>query len=87
MSSYRYYNLTSASTQQVDIGGFFPGDTLGVPQSLSNNPQQPWFLVAGLTGNITNNFTNDIRYSYLRNWWAVGQGGSPAAISRAGWSA
>ena len=25
MSSYRYYNLTSASNQQVDIGGFFPG--------------------------------------------------------------
>jgi hypothetical protein len=70
MSSYRYYNLTSASTQQVDIGGFFPGDKLGVPQSLSNNPRQPWFLVIGLTGNITNNFTNDIRYSYLRNWWA-----------------
>ena len=30
MSSYRYYNLTSASNQQIDIGGFFPGDTLGV---------------------------------------------------------
>jgi hypothetical protein len=70
VSTYRYYNLTSASTQQVDIGGFFPGHKLGVPQSLSNNPQQPWFLVVGLTGNITNNFTNDIRYSYLRNWWA-----------------
>ena len=24
----------------------------------------------GLTGNITSTFTNDIRYSYLRNWWA-----------------
>ena len=77
MSSYRYYNLTSASTQQVDIGGFFPGDTLGVPKSLSNNPQQPWFFVAGLTGNITNNLTNDIRYSYLRNWWAWGRAGAP----------
>jgi hypothetical protein len=77
MSSYRYYNLTSASTQQVDIGGFFPGDTLGVPKSLSNNPQQPWFLVAGLTGNITNHFTNDIRYSYLRNWWQWGRVGGP----------
>ncbi len=78
MSSYRYYNLKSASTQQVDIGGFFPGDKLGVPQSLSNNPQQPWFLVVGLTGNITNNFTNDIRYSYLRNWWAwARQGDTP----------
>jgi hypothetical protein len=80
MSSYRYYNLTSASTQQVDIGGFFAGDTKGVPASLSNNPQQPWFLVAGLTGNITNNFTNDVRYSYLRNWWQWGRAGGPTQI-------
>ncbi len=87
MSSYRYYNLTSASNQQVDIGGFFPGDTFGVPASLSNNPQQPWFLVAGITGNITNNFTNDIRYSYLRNWWAVGTSWSTAAICGARWGA
>jgi hypothetical protein len=76
--------LTSASTQQVDIGGFFPGDTLGVPRSLSNNPQQPWFLVAGLTGNITNNFTNDIRYSYLRNWWAWGRAGGPVQFQGLG---
>jgi hypothetical protein len=80
MTSYRYYNLSSASTQQVDIGGFFPGDTLGVPRSLSNNPQQPWFLVAGLTGNITNHFTNDIRYSYLRNWWQWGRAGGPVQL-------
>ncbi len=77
MSSYRYYNLTNASTQQVDIGGFFAGDTVGTPASLSNNPQQPWFLVAGLTGQITNNITNDIRYSYLRNWWQWGRRGGP----------
>ncbi len=50
MSSYRYYNLTRATTDQVDIGGFFPGDTLGTPASLSNRPQQPWYLVAGHNG-------------------------------------
>jgi hypothetical protein len=75
MSSYRYYNLQSASTQQVDIGGLVAGDTLGTPRALSNNPQQPWFLVAGLTGNITNSFTNDVRYSFLRNWWQWGRYG------------
>ncbi len=80
MSSYRYYNLTKTTTDQVDIGGFFPGDTLGTPTALSNRPQQPWFLVAGLTGNITNNFTNDIRYSYLRNWWQWGTAGGPAQL-------
>ena len=49
MGSYRYYNLTSATTNQVDIGGFLSGNKLGTPVSLSNNPQQPWFLVIGLT--------------------------------------
>jgi hypothetical protein len=77
MSSYRYYNLQNANTSQVDIGGFFPGDKLGTPSSLSNNPQQPWFLVAGLTANLTNNITNDIHYSYLRNWWQWGRAGGP----------
>jgi hypothetical protein len=75
MSSYRYYNLTSASTQQVDIGGLVAGDTLGTPHSLSSNPQQPWFLVVGLDGNISSSWTNSIRYSYLRNWWAWGRYG------------
>jgi hypothetical protein len=85
MSSYRYYNLSSASTDQVDIGGFFSGDTLGHPASLSNNPQQPWFLVAGLTANLTSNITNDIRYSYLRNWWQWGRvGDTPQLAGLAG---
>jgi len=70
MTSYRYFNLQNATDSQVDIGGFFPGDTLGVPKSLSTSPQQPWFFVAGLTTNITPNVTNDIHYSLTRNWWA-----------------
>ena len=28
-SSYRYYTLYRTTTSQVDIGGFFPGDTFG----------------------------------------------------------
>ena len=80
MSSYRYYNIQSASTQQVDIGGFFAGDTLGVPKALSNNPQEPWFLVAGLSANLTNNLTNDIHYSFLRNWWQWGRAGGPVKV-------
>lgn len=70
MSSYRIYKLTRASTSQVDIGGFFPGDTLGVPAAVSSRPQQPWYYVAGLTTNITPSLTNDIHYSYLRNYWS-----------------
>jgi Carboxypeptidase regulatory-like domain len=70
MVSYRYFNQQSASDDQVDIGGAFAGDKIGQPASLSGNPVEPWYLVAGLTSNITNNTTNDIHYSYLRNWWA-----------------
>ena len=70
MTSYRYFNLQNATDSQVDIGGFFSGDTLGVPKSLSTSPQQPWYFVAGLTTNITPNVTNDFHYSLTRNWWA-----------------
>src|SRR6266403_1343654 len=50
--SYRYYKLTRATTSQVDIGGVL-GGTFGTPVALSSRPQQPWYLVAGLTTNIT----------------------------------
>ena len=69
-SSYRYYKLVLANTSQVDIGGFFPGDKLGTPTSLSVRPQQPWYYVAGLTTNITSHTTNDFHFSYLRNYWS-----------------
>jgi hypothetical protein len=69
-SSYRYYRLVKATTNQIDVGGFFPGDKLGTPSSLSIRPQQPWYFVAGLTTNITSNTTNDFHYSYLRNFWS-----------------
>ena len=67
MTSYRYYKLTQTSTNQVDIGGFFTGDKLGAPAAVANRPQQPWYLVAGLTTNITPTLTNDFHYSFLRN--------------------
>jgi len=83
-SSYRYYKLTRASTSQVDIGGFFPGDTLGTPAILGVRPQQPWFFVAGLTTNITSNTTNDFHFSYLRNYWAWNDPGGVPQFSQLG---
>src|SRR5208282_3690971 len=62
---YHYYNLKQTGDQQVDIGGFFTGDTLGTPASQSGDPQQAWSFVAGLTTNISSNTTNDIHYSWL----------------------
>lgn len=76
-ASYRYYKLTRSTTSQVDIGGIL-GGTLGTPVAVSSRPQQPWYLVGGLTTNITSNTTNDFHYSYLRNFWAWGDaGGAP----------
>jgi len=83
-SSYRYYKLTRATNDQVDIGGFFAGDTLGTPASLSNRPQVPWYLVAGLTTNITSNTTNDLHYSFLRNWWQWGTHNAPPQVAGLG---
>src|ERR1039458_2708887 len=84
MSSYRYYHLTRATDNQVDIGGFFPGDTLGTPAAVSNRPQTPWYLVAGLTTNISPSITNDFHYSFLRNFWQYGSAGAPPQISGLG---
>jgi hypothetical protein len=69
-TSYRYYKLIRATNSQVDIGGFFPGDTLGTPASVSVRPQVPWYYVAGLTTNINSHTTNDFHFSYLRNYWS-----------------
>jgi carboxypeptidase family protein len=84
MTSYRYYRLTRATTNQVDIGGFFSGDTLGTPATVASRPQQPWYLVAGLTTNITPKITNDFHYSYLRNFWSWSDNNAPPQISGLG---
>lgn len=83
-SSYRYYKLVRSTDNQIDVGGFFPGDKLGTMSSLSVRPQQPWFLVAGLTTNITSNTTNDFHYSYLRNFWSWGDPGGIQQYSQLG---
>jgi hypothetical protein len=85
-ATYHYYNLQRATASQVDIGGFFPGDKLGVPTSIHKRPQQPSYYTVGLTTNITNNLTNDFHYSYLRNYWARyftgGQGPGGPGVSQ-----
>ncbi len=83
-STYRYYKMERATGNQIDIGGFYPGDKLGVPASVSNRPQVPWYLTAGVTTNITNNVTNDFHYSYLRNYWARGSNGQTPQVAGLG---
>jgi hypothetical protein len=84
MSSYRYYKLVRTTDSQVDIGGGFAGDKLGVATPVASRPQQPWFLVAGLTTNVTSNLTNDFHYSYLRNYWSWSTKNAPPQISGLG---
>jgi hypothetical protein len=83
-SSYRYYKLVRSTTNQVDVGGFFSGDTLGTPAALSVRPQQPWYLVAGLTTNVTSNTTNDFHFSFLRNYWSWSNPGGIPQFSQLG---
>lgn len=83
-TSYRYYKLVRATTNQVDVGGFFPGDKLGTPASQSVRPQQPWYFVASLTTNISSNTTNDLHYSFLRNYWSWTDPGGVLQFSQLG---
>jgi hypothetical protein len=80
-TSYRYYKLNQFGPEQVDIGGFFPGDKLGVPAALAQRPQQPWYLVTGLTTSITTTTTNDLHYSFLRNFWSWSDDNAPPQVS------
>jgi hypothetical protein len=83
-ASYRYFKLGVATDDQIDIGGFFPGDKLGTPASQSSAPQVPWFYVVGLTTNITPHLTNDFHWSYVRNWWAWGRAGDTPQLTGLG---
>ncbi len=84
MASYRYYNFQNLTSNQVDIGGVLPGDTLGTPAAVAPRPQQPWYFVVGMTTNITPTLTNDFHYSYLRNAWQWKGAGAPPQIAGSG---
>ncbi|HJZ99373.1 MAG TPA: carboxypeptidase-like regulatory domain-containing protein [Candidatus Solibacter sp.] len=84
MASYRYYNFYQLTSQQVDIGGLFPGGTLGKAAASAPRPQKPWYLVAGMTTTIRPNLTNDFHISYLRNQWQWSVNGAPPQLSGLG---
>jgi hypothetical protein len=80
MTSYRYTRLVNTTTNQVDIGGALPGDTLGTPQATAPRPQIDGYLVTGLTTSITPNVTNDFRFAYLRQFWQWGSAQGPPQL-------
>jgi hypothetical protein len=76
--TYHYYKLQDTVSDQWDVGGFFPGDTAGQYAAIRQKPQEPWLYTAGLTTDVTPNVTNDVHFSYTRNYWAYGDpGGVP----------
>ncbi|MGA8027003.1 MAG: hypothetical protein WB992_07645, partial [Bryobacteraceae bacterium] len=89
-SSYRIYKNVNPTTDQVDVGGFLPGDKLGQPASASSDIQQPRSLIAGITGTLSPTLTNEFHFSYLRNQWqwlragAIANPGYPGAIEIGG---
>src|SRR5215469_11430354 len=68
--TYHYYRLIKTVTDQWDIGGFFPGDTKGQYSAIRNKPQIPWIYTTGLTTDFSSNVTNNVRFSFTRNFWA-----------------
>ena len=90
-ATYHYYRLTNTVSDQWDIGGFFPGDVKGQYSAIRQKPQVPWIYTAGLTTDISSSVTNDVHFSYTRNWWAYGSpsgvpnvAGYPAALEIGG---
>ena len=67
--SYRHYTEDAGIARQVDIGGIVGNDVRGVPKILSTIPRQPRYLVTGVTSNFTQSLTNDVRLSWLRDYW------------------
>ncbi len=83
-ANYRYYRLNNLTSNQVDIGGALPGDTVGKPVAVTPRPQTPWFLVMGLTTNISSSLTSDFHFSYTRNGWNWKGAGAPPQVAGAG---
>src|SRR5580658_4847254 len=82
--SYRDFKLVSLTSSQVDIGGFFPGDTLGTPVALSPRPQQPSVWTTGLTTILTPTTTNTFVFDYLRTFWQWYDNNGPPQFPGAG---
>jgi hypothetical protein len=71
-ATYRDQKLVNLTTNQVDIGGFLPGDTLGQPAATAPRPQQPSVWVTGLTTIISPTKTNNFVFNYTRTFWQWG---------------
>ncbi len=67
--SFRAFKLLNVTTNQVDVGGLVGGGTFGQYNPVAPRPQLGELMVLGLTSNVSSKVTNDLRLSYLWNWW------------------
>ena len=79
-ATYRYMRLISLTSNQADIGGLLPGATKGTPAAEAPRPQNPGYLVLGLTTNVTPTATNEFRFNYTRNFWQWGTANAPPQL-------
>src|SRR5579875_3427273 len=86
-SSYHFMRLNNLTSNQVDIGGVLPGDTLGSPAAVAPRDQLPALFVAGLTTVLSPSATNDFRYSFTRNFWQWGSENAPPQVPGLGGAA
>ena len=75
MGSYRYYHFVNETANQAQLS------PQGQYKSLISRPLVPAYYVAGLTTNFTPFLTNDIHYSYTRNYWLWNSGLAPPQFS------
>ena len=69
--SFRAFKLLNyPSGVQVDVGGIVSGShQVGVYENSAQRPQLGELMVFGLTSTLSSKLTNDVRLSYLWNWW------------------
>jgi len=76
-TTYRYYHQQRGTGNQINIAG-------GTPVSTANRPSVPWYYTASLTTNVSNNVTNDLHYSFLRNYWRRSSLADPPQVAGLG---
>jgi hypothetical protein len=78
--SFRAFKLLNIPNVQVDVGGLLSGRSVGQYTSTAQRPQLGELMVLGLTSNLTPRLTNDLRLSYLWNWWQWSTGNDPPQL-------
>ena len=69
-TSFRAFKLLNhPSGVQVDVGGLLSSSGVGTYTNSAERPQLGELWVMGLTSNLNSRVTNDLRVSYLWNWW------------------